>query len=521
MWSVSRLATVRPARLARLAVALAVGSLGWGHVRAADAVGGATGLAELTAHEPLRAAWRQSQQSEQAQDYPAAIAALAHLPESYLVHLRLGWLYYASGQYPPALGHYQAALERAPESLEASLGCLLPLLALERFREAESRARRILEQHPANYYAHLRLAYALRRQGKSAPAESVLERLLERYPSDPAALTELGLVKIARGQNAAARRLFADVLVPDPENQTALEQLGSPRFYYEPHDEPRPDAAVPLPGATAALRPPDIHRSVRLTASAYYAYTDYQRSLYKAHAHSTGLHAHLGIGSAHAFEVEVDRLDLHYHALPTLRQWDATLAYANYSVPHLKLRLGGHYLASEDPWTDQGWVAFAGAHSYGRDRWEAGLDAAFSKYPNYPEGLDVVQLDPRLGVALWRSPQTALRAELRAYWIHPTRALTGQRDLFSLEPRLSLDWRRWTCSAFGWVGEQVFALRQDGFLLFNLAEEHQGGYGAEVRRALSSQCAFTLRASREQFTDWGASVRSYADTYLLLLTVRF
>jgi tetratricopeptide (TPR) repeat protein len=195
------------------------------------------GAATLSDDE-IREAYHISYRYEKAQNYDDAIKSIAPVltayPQGYTVNLRLGWLYYLSGNYANAKTYYQAAMKSAPASLEAKLGYTLPLLAQARYDETETITKQIVRVDASNYYASLRLAFALRMQKKFEAAEEVLNRLLLLYPTDVKFLTELGLVKVAQDQHSAARRIFADVLTLDPENVAAKEYLSGASKPAEP-----------------------------------------------------------------------------------------------------------------------------------------------------------------------------------------------------------------------------------------------------------------------------------------------
>lgn len=178
----------------------------------------------------IREAYHASYRHERVQNYADAIRALAPVlaayPQGYTVNLRLGWLNYLQGAHATARVHYETAIKVAPDSLEARLGHLLPLLAQERYAEAEAVARHVIRVDPANYYGNLRLAYALRLQKKLDPAEDVVSRQLVFYPTDVSLLTEWGLIRLAKG--LPAERIFNDVLTLDPENAIAKAQLARP-----------------------------------------------------------------------------------------------------------------------------------------------------------------------------------------------------------------------------------------------------------------------------------------------------
>ena len=166
---------------------------------------------------------------EDLQNYTDAIKVLAPIvtayPAGYTVNLRLGWLNYLTGGYATARKHYEAAIKTAPDSIEAKLGHTLPLLAQEKWEEAEAVAKQVLRVDPSNYLANLRLAYALRLQKKLDAAEQLLGAMLVLYPTDVSLLTEFALIKLAKDNKADAKRLFNDVIVLDPENVTAKAQL--------------------------------------------------------------------------------------------------------------------------------------------------------------------------------------------------------------------------------------------------------------------------------------------------------
>ena len=174
-------------------------------------------------------AFAKSYKYEKAQNYPDAIKAIVILKDQdYLVNLRLGWLYYLSGNYANSRQRYQMAIAAAPKAIEPRLGHMLPLLAQARYAEVETVARQVLTMDAGNYYASLRLAIALRMQGKLPQAEEVNKSMLELYPTDVSFLTELGLVYVGQKDLVTARQAFRRVLTLDPENVVAKKHLAAP-----------------------------------------------------------------------------------------------------------------------------------------------------------------------------------------------------------------------------------------------------------------------------------------------------
>ena len=198
---------------------------------AAAAVGGAMVTASK-GESPTRPAVQRSVEFERASDYAKAISTLqeqlAGHPKHYTINLRLGWLYYLSGDYRQSVKYYDVAIQLAPRATEPQLGRLLPLLAAARYAEAQATGEQIVQADPGNYYGNLRLAYALRMQAMYPAAEKIVQRMLAAYPADIPCLLESGLLDLAQKRTASAQDTFAEVLSLDPTNTLAKQYAAKP-----------------------------------------------------------------------------------------------------------------------------------------------------------------------------------------------------------------------------------------------------------------------------------------------------
>lgn len=212
---------VRIGRAAAAALALAIAT-----ILLAPAANG-QGLDQAA----IQQAYHRSFGYERTQDWAEAIKALTPVldafPQGYTVNLRLGWLHYLSGQHRAAIDHYRKALQTAPDSVEAKLGLLYPLLAQDKLDVALQVTQQILNADRHNYFGNMRLVEILRREGKWDQAARVSQDMLVLYPTAVPFLVELALAREAQGERASALAIFADVLVLDPENVTAKRFLGT------------------------------------------------------------------------------------------------------------------------------------------------------------------------------------------------------------------------------------------------------------------------------------------------------
>jgi tetratricopeptide (TPR) repeat protein len=173
----------------------------------------------------IKTSYHKSFHYEQTENYSSSIKSLLPVlqayPNGYTVNLRLGWLYYLMGRYANSISHYDVAIKSARNAIEAKIGRLLPLLAQERYSEAEQSSYKILNSDFYNYYGNLRLIIALRKQNKTDLAIEVVSKMLSLYPTNINFLVELGLLYEQQKLKDKARAIFRQVITLDPENVIA------------------------------------------------------------------------------------------------------------------------------------------------------------------------------------------------------------------------------------------------------------------------------------------------------------
>jgi len=176
-------------------------------------------------------AYHRSMMYERVQKLDDAIKALALVfksyPQAYTINLRLGWLHYLAGHHANSIEHYQRAIKAIPAAVEPRLGLALPLLAQQKYAEAEEVLMQVLRTDFYNYYGNLRLLAALRGQGKFEAARTVSLRMLGIYPADVTFLAQLAALESMLGDKERARNLYLSVYTLDPENVEARAYLQS------------------------------------------------------------------------------------------------------------------------------------------------------------------------------------------------------------------------------------------------------------------------------------------------------
>lgn len=307
------------------------------------------------------------------------------------------------------------------------------------------------------------------------------------------ALLEARTIHDMDSGNEYARKLIAALSVPEA---TAAEREASAR-----------QAAVsgPVNEALTAGQPASIY------VAGYAGLMKYRNTTDKDRAILGGLYGSVGNG-LHFLESEVDYTHINNSKVADIRQTDISLAYANYGLDGWRLRLGGHLIQGNDAVTQDGLMLFGGARYSNPNQWALGVDGYRSSYPHYNTGLDVTQVTADFGLQLLQGNAWSLWNNLREYWIGTSADVGFSKDSFwSTEDRVTLRWTRSSFAVFGWQGEQVFAGRNDGLTIFNLAEKHKSGLGIEAAYAFTDRLTAKLVASRESFEENGSTQNASAD----------
>ncbi|MCB1160279.1 MAG: tetratricopeptide repeat protein [Leptospiraceae bacterium] len=166
---------------------------------------------------------------EYEQKYLEALNGMKQILDSnhldYFYNLRYAWLSYLNGNLSQSIEYYQKAIVLSPDSIEARIGQLKPLLALGKYKQSEIIAKSVMRKDPKNYTARSIMAYGFYLSGQFAQAEEIYESLLLDYPSDTEMLLGLAWTYVKRGKKQLARNRFLEALKTSPGNLRALEGL--------------------------------------------------------------------------------------------------------------------------------------------------------------------------------------------------------------------------------------------------------------------------------------------------------
>ena len=245
-------------------------------------------------------------------------------------------------------------------------------------------------------------------------------------------------------------------------------------------------------------------------ASIYGTYINYSGSGLKKDGYSSTLYVSSGDGSGNLVQLGASYTKINYKTKSDLNQEDLTFAYSNTNgiLKNHTFTFGGHYINSDDELTDGGYTLFFDGTYFNYQKvypylfnWSGGLGVYYSKYDNKID-FDVLQLTPHASFRLYSAPRVGgFYADLKGYYIHVEKASEigiGNSDYYSAEADLRYYYRKFNFKVGGWVGKQVFAVKNGGFVVYNLTEKYKGGAFAQVGYSVSprARVSFTVGVNK-------------------------
>ncbi len=175
----------------------------------------------------LRKAFKESYTFEYNKAYGDAIAVLSkvHDENSYELQLRLGWLNYMNKNYTQSQASYTKAVSLKPYAVEAKLGLVKPLSALESWDKVLQLYEEVIKIDPQNYTANYWAGAIFYTRKKYESAARFFEKIVNLYPFDYDGNHMLAWTYLNMGKNNEAKAFFNKALLNRPEDSSSLDGM--------------------------------------------------------------------------------------------------------------------------------------------------------------------------------------------------------------------------------------------------------------------------------------------------------
>ncbi len=178
-------------------------------------------------HTEILKAFTESYLHENENNYDKAISDLRSIYDvnSYEINLRLGWLYYANGEYVTAQNYYKNAIKIFPNSIEAMLGFAYPTAELGEWESIIKTYNKILSIDPNNYTTMYRMAHIYYERKDFKQAQTFAKKVNEQYPFDFYINLLLAKINIDTGNKVEAKLFLENAINYDPSSEEAAMLL--------------------------------------------------------------------------------------------------------------------------------------------------------------------------------------------------------------------------------------------------------------------------------------------------------
>ena len=221
----------------------------------------------------------------------------------------------------------------------------------------------------------------------------------------------------------------------------------------------------------------------------------------------------VGDGKNHALSAGYSYTKIKYKNAPDLNQQDFTISYSNTNqlLKNHTFTFGLHYIDSDDELTDRGlsfffdgtYSSYQKAYPY-LFNWSSGIGVYYTRYPNTID-FYTFQVTPHGTFRLFSSPRKgALYLDLIGYGIHVSdreEVGIGKSNYYSIEGALRYYYGPYDLKVGGWLGEQVFAVKSSGFVVYNLSEKYKGGATLEAGYTFKSGLRFSLNYTYNRYKE--------------------
>lgn len=175
----------------------------------------------------LQAAFSKSYIAENQKNYTQAIDEMkpVYKEDDYNSNIRLGWLNYMAKQYGESITFYRKAIALKPYAIEAKLGCVKPLSAIENWEKVKEQYQEILKIDPLNTTTNYWLGVIYFNRKDYKMATNLFEKVVNLYPLDYDSVIMLAWAKLNNNSHADAKLLFQQALIIRPNDNSALSGL--------------------------------------------------------------------------------------------------------------------------------------------------------------------------------------------------------------------------------------------------------------------------------------------------------
>lgn len=204
-------------------------------------------------------------------------------------------------------------------------------------------------------------------------------------------------------------------------------------------------------------------------------------------------------------------------------QHDFTFLYTYEETSSLKFRGAIHHILSSLKKDNNIFIALLGIEKQNK-KMLYGMNISLSKYNNDSLANYTHQLSPYFGINFGKtnSFMSDIFAKISYDAIYPNGANQVLDEVYrSLTLSLTQNKGKFTNTLRYWVGEQLYAVRNDGLTVYNLSDIHNGGFLFSTKYKFSKKYVGEFSYINEDFKTYGSNAKSSMNKFLLSTTFSY
>jgi len=233
----------------------------------------------------------------------------------------------------------------------------------------------------------------------------------------------------------------------------------------------------------------------------YGGYIDYSNKSVKDYGYVGGVYLSQGYKNL-KFELDLEHTYIKYkNNYPSYNQNDITAVVNGYFQGNYTFKAGLHNMYVNQAGNNQTQhVYFAGVGYYEYLKYNAGIDAYYSKY----DGFNVHQYSPYVGYNFGdyysQMGSFYLKVQPNIIRISDDKA-APKKNYTDVDVSLSNYIKNWTTTLKASFGKSAYKVANGGFIVYNLGEEYKGTYGVDVKYAIDKQSAVNVGVTYSTFNE--------------------
>jgi len=191
-----------------------------------------------------------------------------------------------------------------------------------------------------------------------------------------------------------------------------------------------------------------------------------------------------------------------------LNQVNIVASYKTYIENNVKINGLLHYISNNAP-SNGGIIALIDANKAFKKKFTLGLQVAYSIYNANTLAKNMLQIKPSIKFKYGNegSKWGTITPRLSFYYLDPGSSSAGLADnYFSYDFALTHVKGNFISSASIWFGEQLYAVRDNGFTVYNLNELHTSGFLLSSRYQAAKDIGVKLSYTSEDYNTYTAGV---------------